>query len=50
MMVGLNPPRIKIGSVNPLPMKGPEVTMLESRAAAVVEDLEGACEYPLSGP
>ncbi|KAG2064351.1 hypothetical protein BDR04DRAFT_1180195 [Suillus decipiens] len=45
MMVGLNPPRIKIGSVNPLPMKGPEVTMLESRAAAVVEDLEGACEY-----
>lgn len=45
ILVGFNPPRVVIGSASPLPMKGAEVTTLESRVATVVpDDLE---ETPL---
>lgn len=51
-LVGLNPPRLIIESTSPLPMKGAEVTTLESRAATVVPDeLEKARDYyPLCEP
>jgi hypothetical protein len=45
VMVGLNPPHIEVGSIAPLPMKGPEVTTLESRATTVEEDLESVREH-----
>ncbi|KIK33352.1 hypothetical protein CY34DRAFT_27054 [Suillus luteus UH-Slu-Lm8-n1] len=41
VMIGLNPPRVVVGSATPLPMKGREVTTLESRAVEIQEeDLE----------
>jgi hypothetical protein len=41
--VGLNPPRVVVGSDKALPVKGKQVSVIESRAAATVEeDLEQA--------
>ncbi|KAG2076413.1 hypothetical protein BDR04DRAFT_1208224, partial [Suillus decipiens] len=46
ILVGFNPPRVVIGSASPLPMKGAEVTTLESRVATVVpDDLEETRDY-----
>ena len=43
VMVGFNPPRVTIGSTTALPVKGDQVSTLESRAAEATEDdLEGA--------
>lgn len=45
-MVGLHSPRVVIGSTDPTEMKGPQVSVLESRAAEVYRDsMERAREY-----
>ncbi|KZV59544.1 hypothetical protein PENSPDRAFT_595244, partial [Peniophora sp. CONT] len=38
VLVGLNPTRVYIGSVEPLPMSGPEITSITSAAADIVDD------------
>ncbi|KAG2061438.1 hypothetical protein BDR06DRAFT_978924 [Suillus hirtellus] len=44
VMIGLNPPRVVIGSVNQQPMKGKQVTTLESRMSEVYEEnLDKVC-------
>jgi len=45
VLVGLNSPRVVLGSKEPLEMRGPQVSMLESRATEVYEEnLEQVCE------
>lgn len=45
-MVGLHSPRVVIGSTDPTEMKGPQVSVLESRATEVYHDsIERAREY-----
>jgi len=45
VLVGLNSPRVVLGSKEPLEMRGPQVSILKSRATEVYEDsLERVCE------
>lgn len=44
--LGINPPRVVLGSVHALPLKGPDVTKLASRSMQIVEDnIEKAREH-----
>ncbi|EPQ50009.1 hypothetical protein GLOTRDRAFT_16397, partial [Gloeophyllum trabeum ATCC 11539] len=38
IMIGLNPPKVIVGSADPLPLRGEGVRVLESRAADLLED------------